>query len=239
MTIENLQAYYRQADEVDLREGLQAYKLYNKTMHAFAEHYGHPLDRVCAVFCALSPNNDYRGNLRSLASVLDGYNRGVPVEQVTISTYEHCRDRAWLYLDGQKDYVESVTGPKILSFYQNILDPEDPEPVTIDGHMVCCWYDKDVPMKDALFLLRGGEGYNAIASGCRKMAGDLGLVPNQLQAILWFTRKRIKNIRAELQYDLWSDPDDVWGTFWPPEKAPPFPTYQGPEPRSVERVMVC
>lgn len=214
MSTANLLALLKKADKIDTRDGLAAYSSYNKVINNFALAYGAKFERTLAAFCALSPQNDYYGNLRSLASVLHAVQHSIPVEEVTVSTYKHCRNRAYLYLQGKEDFLSHAKGLKIRAFYANILHPDDPYPVTIDGHMVCAWEGINVPMKAA--AVRPTQ-YREIAEGFREVAEQVGLLPNQLQAILWFTRKRLERIKFNPQLNLFGN--DI---LISPIHAPPF-----------------
>lgn len=201
-----LREWYERADETDRRDGAAAYWTYFNVISRFASHYGFRFSHTLAAFVALSPNSDYWGNLRSLAGVLAAARAGDPVETVTVSTYNHCRDRAYSYALGTVDFMSTVKGQKIRSFYQNIFDPQNPQPVTIDGHMYCAWLGVDRPMKEAIVPR---NQYEDVAADFRAVAGQCGLLPNQLQAIIWLTRKRINRIMFTAQYDLFRDHMDV------------------------------
>lgn len=219
MSIDNLRALYRAADLDDVREGRLAYQRYHETMAAFASYYGMPLNRVIAAFCALSPNSDYMGNLRSLASVLQGWKIGDRVDNVTVSTYKHCRNRAWAYVSGAAEFVTKDRGPKILAFYHNILAPEDDRFVTVDGHMVAAHAGQRMTMKEAHI---GRATYRAIAGDVRSLAFNLFMVPCELQATLWFARKRLANVKYDPQMDLFGAPGDKWRTLNSPEVIQPY-----------------
>lgn len=220
MTGRNLRAMYELADADDRREGLLAYGRYNEVLRGFAEHYGQPFDRTVAAFCALSPNNDYLGNLRSLASVLAGVSCGKPCDAITVSTYKHCRDRAYKYVTGDAVFETSVRGPKILSFYRNILDPTDRKYVTIDGHMKAAYVGERLTMKEA--IIRAHKEYDRIADATKRLARSEGLLPNQIQATIWFARKRTQRIKYNAQLSLFGNPEDKWGTFVDVSDAPPY-----------------
>lgn len=220
-SIDNLRSMLERADDIDWREGKRAYVGYRNVLVGLATRYSVPLERAVAAFVALSPNSDYLGNLRSLVSVLEGIQDGLAADAITISTYKHCRDRAYGYATGATDFWSTTKGPKIRSFYRNILDPEDPMPVTIDGHMVATWLGQVLTMKDAIIRPRQ---YETVADGVRALAREQGLVSNQLQAILWFTRKRTLKVRYSAQVDLfaWAD-EDIWKTNVNLDDIRPYP----------------
>lgn len=196
---QNLVWLYDQSDRFDRNEGKQAYFRYHLLMRQFAEHYGFSLDRTVAAFAALSPNSDYYGNLRSLASLLDGINRGAPVSQITVSTYKHCAHRAYRFATGQSDFLTVTKGLKTRAFYKNILEPWNEIDVTIDGHMVAAFKGEQMTMKEA--KMTSGL-YRKISFHVQMLARNHGLLPHQMQATLWFTRKRIYNIKHEDQLAL-------------------------------------
>lgn len=195
-------AMYGRANAYDKAEGLAAYARYHHVLRELSLSYGVSLERVAAVFASLSPNSDYIGNLRSTVSVLHGAVSGHTIERIQVATYRHCLERAWQYLHGTADFLETTKGPKIRAFYHNILDPTERDHVTVDGHMVAIWSNKNLKMKDALPYLRGG-GYERISKQVKAMALDHGIVPCQMQAILWHTRKRLLNIKHTDQQNLW------------------------------------
>jgi hypothetical protein len=222
MSRKHLEQWFARADKIDMREGMSAYLRYNQVMVGLSQRYGVELTRVTGAFCALSPNNDYAGNLRSTVSVLDGWFKGIPCDQITVSTYKHCRNRAYAYVAMGKDFLDEAKGLKIRNFYCNIIAPEDFRWVTIDGHVCAIWRGDDrLTMKEA--LIKGKREYNRIADTIKAMAFENFILPNQLQAVLWFTRKRVLNIKFNGQHEIFGDPTDVWRTYRDPYSIEPFP----------------
>lgn len=219
------------ANAHDRAEGLAAYARYHHVMSVLADRYSVPLDRVVAAFVSLSPNSDYIGNLRSTVSVLRGVAYGLDIEQVQVSTYRHCLARAWAYAHGQARFLDQTKGPKITAFYHNVLDPTDKCYVTVDGHMVAIWRNQDLTMREAI---PSAKEYRAIANQVKTMAEEHNMVPCDLQAVLWHTRKRLLNIKHTDQKNLW--PHDE------PNMLEPYPERAigrlGPEPvvQSVPRM---
>jgi len=205
----------------DHDEGLLAYSRYNWVMEAFADYYGYTLQEATEVFVALSPNSDYHGNLRSLASVLDGHSKTLKPEQITVSTYNACKNRAISYLNGVS-FLDTVKGPKISAFRHNILNPQSSDMVTVDGHMIHAWHGTKGTMKDAAAKMRGKKDYLEIADGLKLIAKSLQIAPCQLQAILWLARKRILGIKSDDQLELFRALDDTHRTICDPRDYPPY-----------------
>lgn len=206
-SIKNIARVYSLVDAVDRDEGMQSYARYNATLHRFAEHFGFGFVQVVAAFASLSPNNDYTNNVRSLVSLMAGIKKGLVLKQIKVSTYNHCRDRAYDILVGEKDFLAEVRGPKIRSFYMNIINPMDGRFVTIDGHMYSLWRGRRFRMKEVAL---GKFDYTRVARDFKLFARQQRLIPNQLQAMLWFTWKRIHNVKYDPQMSLLSI-GDQWG----------------------------
>lgn len=215
----NLEKLLDQADNIDRHEGMLAYPRYHQVMRKLATHYGFPFNQVVAAFVSLSPNNDYWGNLRSTVTLLHGISEGWPLAQINCSTYRHCLGRAYQYAMGHKDFEKETKGPKITNFYRNILDPDDTRWVTVDGHMVGAWRGVKQTMKE---LIPKRREYADIKHAVQLIAFDRYLPPSAVQAILWFARKRLLNIKYDAQLD-WLSQGDAWKTNREPAEIPPFP----------------
>ena len=202
-----------------------AYERYNIVMRRIAKEYDFPLDVVCAVFCSLSPNSDYFGNLRSTVSVLDGLRNGQADGDIIVSTYGHCKTRALAYARGTSSFVRETKGLKIFNFYHNILAPHSSRWVTIDGHMVAIWRDQpDATMKDS--IIHAGE-YKTIADAVKSFAFYHFMLPHQMQAILWFVRKRLQNVRYTAQLDMLAEFGDAWRTLRDVREIRPYSRQEG------------
>lgn len=218
----NLTKWYGLVTNQDRAEGVQAYMRYHSIMWSLSEEYDVHIERVCAAFVSLSPNSDYMSNLRSLVSVLDGMREGRDITEVQVATYRHCLERAWAYANGHRLFELETKGPKVMSFYHNILDPQDRAWVTVDGHMYALWLDKRLTMKEAAFSSK--KTYAEIRDTVIAMADLLGVVPCQLQATLWFARKRILGVKSKAnQSDLFRSPDDAHGSALKVSEIKPYP----------------
>lgn len=211
--IQNLASVFARADAEDRSTGLHIYCKYRDLMCEFSDRYHYPLERVVAAFVSLSPNNDYVGNLRSLLSLCEGIESHYSLERIKVSTYRACLQRAYNYLIGEKEFLQETCGYKIINFYHNVLRPHDNRFVTIDGHVSAIWRGGLIPMtmKDA--VIRSGSEYDQIACAVKQLAFSEFLLPNQYQAILWLTRKRLLGIKYDPQLSLFADVcrDKEWG----------------------------
>jgi hypothetical protein len=220
VTVTNLLALLDKADATDRLEGRLAYVRYREMMGRVAQHYGAPLDRTTAAFVAMSPNNDYLGNLRSLVSVLHWMGQGYCADRIAVSSYGHCKIRAMSYLRGEADFLETAKGKKIRAFYHNIMYPDRTEHVTVDGHMVCAWRAQNLTMKQA--IIRNNYEYDSIVHGVRAVADRLGMIPCEVQATIWFVRKRTARVLFDPQLDMFDQADDRWRTLIDLKRVQPY-----------------
>jgi len=211
MSVNNLAAMFSRVDKIDFDEGLLAYQRYHLVMQALADLYGFTLTQVVSAFVSLSPNSDYYGNLRSTVSVLQGINQSMGDDDIVVSTYNHCKHRALAYARGEKSFLQWTKGLKILNFYHNILDPLDDRHCTIDGHMSAIWQGRmNMTMKEA--LIKPAQ-YTLIKEAVTAFAYAHHVRPCEMQAMLWFTRKRVCNVVYDPQLNIFAQGSDVWNTL--------------------------
>lgn len=210
---------FEERDDTDHFEGQLAYTQYNKMMVTIATVYKQPLPKVVAAFCALSPNNDYIGNLRSLISLLEGWMVNKPIDEIIVSTYKHCLVRAADYL-GYVPFETPTRGLKILNFYRNILNPRGPYSVTIDGHIAAAYIgNKNLVMKD---IAVSKNQYHIISRALFELARQNQMLACDVQAIIWFTRKRTLDIKYSPKIGLFDDPNDKWRIYIPLTELPAY-----------------
>jgi len=216
----HLRAAWGRVTRHDIEMGMRAYPTYNATLRLFSDVYWTPFVQTVEAFAALSPNNDYHGNLRSLASVLYGFRIGVGPEAVTVSTYKSCAVRAFSYLTGEVSFLDTVRGRKITSFRHNLLYPDTSRLVTVDGHMLGVWAGKHLTMKQAVPYLRGGT-YDAIERAVQRLSKREGIPCAAVQATLWMQRKRERGVVFSEQTELFSG-FSRWDEVCHPKHYPPF-----------------
>ncbi len=220
--LKNIEKVLAHADEIDIREGKLAYQWHHNTLRNISHHYGSGFVQTCAAFSALSPNNDQMGNYRSLISTLEGIKKGIECKDITISTYNACRDRAYSYIIGDKDFLMETKGKKTIAFYHNIVKPECKQHITIDGHMFSIYNGQRMTMKEVAGLR---FSYDEVSSAFKKVASCHNLIPNQLQAILWFTWKRIHNVLYQPQISYLNK--DHWKIQMELSEIVPYPCKNG------------
>jgi hypothetical protein len=169
-------------------------------MYDIGYKYGYSCKVASAVFAALSPNNDYYGNVRDCARILDTVKQGKGVDSVKVSTYGNNKRKAYMLALGA-DPLKLLVADKTRSFYLNILNPSNKKPVTIDGHMINCWYGVKQPLSG---LRHESRQYSLIANDVRVFAKEMHMIPCEMQSILRYTWRRINGIKLDTQLELWN-----------------------------------
>jgi hypothetical protein len=149
---------------------------------------------VAAVLAALSPGTFWNRNKNETTALLEEW-RG----ERTPGTYPYTtypanvkKARGILRATGRDCYLDLVkprpaSGWKIGSFYRNIVDPTDPDPVTIDRHAIAvCLGHAPTDGEQQLT----GYRYRCLAAAYRKVATERGMVPSEVQAITWSAYRR-------------------------------------------------
>ena len=200
----NLVRWWNDSSPMDREYGLIAYRSYRDRIGSLTSRTSP--EKACAVFALLSPNSDFNGNVRSFQIVMAGFRRKprrLTVDELQgLRTYRTCAARAYRILQGEPPAkVFGPTAPKTWNFYHNLLDPRDVRFVTIDGHMYNLWRGERSSLNVAAARFKPAV-YEEIAGDFKELAKALGLVPNQLQATVWWAYKRINGIKFDYQIDL-------------------------------------
>lgn len=216
----NLERAWDNVTPDDVRIGAVAYTNYHMALRHFARFYGTGFVQTVEAFVILSPSNDLRGNLRSLASCLFylAMNRTSPAPVLT--TFRKFGDRALSYLDGSASFLDITTGKKIIAFRHNILYPTTSQMVTVDGHMAAICAGRDLTMKQGLFVVKE-HGYETLESLIRGLSRSIGMQPCDVQAILWYARRREIGMQGAVQDDMFLES----GRWDVPLSALDFPPY--------------
>jgi hypothetical protein len=145
-----------------------------------SEVYGVSLIQVSGIMSALSPNNTFASNCKSLERFLQY--KG----QCKVTTFNGQKRKAQAILDMTKPCEASIkailSGDKTMSFFENIYRPLTSEAVTVDLWQIR-WAKqlKLIPEHGTLTKKR----YRLIAQMVRQCASELKLRPHEFQAMTW------------------------------------------------------
>lgn len=201
--LRNILACYHRASDTDRREGLYWYETAHNDAQALAERYGITVFQAAGVIAALSPSNTWGGNLIDADILLGAWRAGKRLPSVGVYGMRNV-EKAGRILNGQgnglavlSQFNES-TGPKTWAFYQLIAEPLACELVCIDRHAKAVAVNR--ASDDSARSLVGRSEYRQLARHYTHVAGLVGLLPHQVQAICWVTWRRLQG--ALNQIDL-------------------------------------
>lgn len=206
MSAENLQRVWLTVSVEDVKTAQDTFPKYNRIVSAIADKHGYSVRIGAAVFAALSPNNDFWGNLRDTNRMLASAAACLPLESFTVSTYGHNKRKAWRVVQGERP-EELITARKTRSFFHNICDPACSQLATIDGHMYNMWRNQRTPLatrdpkKRAIKL--NDRLYTEIENGVKALACQHGMIPCAMQSALWLAWRRLHKIRTPPQLEMW------------------------------------
>lgn len=170
------------------------------------------LEAAVGVYAALSPNNDYVGNIRDAGKMLAAKSVGAPIESFTSSTYHANKRKAWAIAGGAHP-LEIIKAPKTRNFYLNTVNPFDPHPVTVDGHIFNAWRGKRLPLNSDKLRV-DNSNYDEVAGQIREIATERNTRANVIQGVIWYTWKRIHGILYTKQTDFWARDYHAAGLGW-------------------------
>ncbi len=203
----NMLRVWDRASAKDIVAAKASYPKYQALTTAIAAKYGFPARTGAAVFAALSPNNDYHGNLRDTDKLLAAAGAHQSLESFTVSTYGNNKRKAWDIAAGHEDPDHVIVAPKTRNFFHNILDPTDSRFVTIDGHMLNIYNGYRVPLQSrnprARIAKVDNKLYGVIAGAVMDLALEKGVLPCEAQGVLWITWRRIHGIHSPKQHEFW------------------------------------
>jgi hypothetical protein len=198
----NLEAVLDSAIAEDWNAATAAWYRYQRIVAGIAARYNYPMKTGAAVFSALSPNNDYHGNLRDTNTLLSTMYHGYDLTEFSVSTYMSNKVKAWRIAQGC-DPLTLIVAPKTRNFYLNVIDPQDPVPVTVDGHILNAWLGKRVSLTSAAHKMTR-KLYCVVADDIRLIGAERRIIPNIVQAAVWHCWKRTHKILWKEQTELWS-----------------------------------
>lgn len=191
MSEKNIVAMYNRASEWDVAEGMTWYEEAFRLCTILSRKYDRDVNVVAAVLAALSPRNKWAQNVKDTEVILAAAVEGLPVEDIRVGTTNLFRDRA--YEIARTGKIGLLKGPKVWSFWKDIVDNRGTDRVTVDvwAYRIAAGDLKAAPKLDY-------KAYNHIERQYQRAARKLGLLPLQLQAITWVTARRYAKVKGHL-----------------------------------------
>lgn len=171
MSISKIQHILAEARGEEIKEGMGWYREANRYCWSLSRKYGVPMPSVVGALAALSPRNKWERNKADVESLLLS-------PDAAVGTFGANKKRALQCLSTPSPRA-LLTGRKVRSFYDNILHYNAITVVTVDVWMGRIWD------------LEPTKGYDVVEEQVKHYAASMGILPHQLQAILWVVYRRL------------------------------------------------
>lgn len=185
-----LRSFYRLATNDELIAGRNWYRDMYKWIEAVAEARDLNTMQACGIFAALSPQMSVD---RNKALFLEYIKTG------KASHYGVLIDKCDEIQGAQTaDEIEAIlNGNKIASFFRNIWQWDEITRVTIDRHALATMFQTPrtvKPLDDGQYSMTSNQ-YAAFEQIHKDVADEIGILPQQLQAVLWDTYRRLRDLK--------------------------------------------
>jgi hypothetical protein len=180
-------------DKLQSLDGINWYNEASDFCRKVSNKYNIDLAKVTAIKSALSPGCNYETNKKDLIALIE-INKGIRRKGYKFSTYGQNVIKAQKIFEGillPENAFNVKTGAKTYNFFYNMLLPSSAEYVTIDRHA----------FRIATGLEYGQitpKQYREIAEHYTTSANKIGILPNQLQSVLWVNFRNENNIKPEI-----------------------------------------
>lgn len=172
-------------EQVKDKSGIDWYRQGHTWALSVADKYSLSLVTVCGVMSALSPATNWEQNKRDTVNLIArkrGYKCG---------TYGNNVSKAREILKHGIPLFNVKTGAKTYNFFHNLLEPDNSAFICVDRHA---------------YTIATGEPYTGlhfakyrkVADMYVKAAKKIGILPNELQAVLWVDYRTKENIKFNI-----------------------------------------
>ena len=188
--IGNIIAIHKQAQPPEFTAGLQWYHLAREHAERISQ-LGVTLEQAAYVIAALSPRTAWNHNLATAWSIVKHWKAGGDVDNYDKTG---CRalplniSKAFAILDGN---LSVLSGNKVTAFADNILYPSASKRVTVDSWATRIAWGL-VTVNDEIGRHPTPKEYREISAAYQAVAGFVGLLPLEVQAITWVVSHRLE-----------------------------------------------
>ena len=197
--VNSIMRFYNLASHLEAQEGMNWYKEANTYSKELSARFGHSLSQIAGIIAVFSPQSGWAENKRYAVSFLTNPKNRVKSLCQTLKVKNICKlqDEAKIY------NALSITGKafKTKAFFLNILNYDIVTNVTIDRHAIaaCIQNPSNVWALDESYGKLTKQQYEFFELAYVTAAGELGIMPQQLQAIVWTVYRRMRDLR---QYSM-------------------------------------
>lgn len=159
------------------------YHAAHNEINGLARYHGLTTEVSCGIVAALSPRMPWNVNIIEADRVIKGLGSRALGDSIV---------KARRIIGGESpDNV--LGGRKVRSFYRNLFDPRDDYHVTVDIWAARAWYG-DLNFNKGITP----KQYDIIAADYRALAAVYGIIPSEIQAVIWELARRLKSNKAAI-----------------------------------------
>jgi hypothetical protein len=207
--VKNLLRYYNLATAEELAVGKNWYKEANEFCQGLATEYGLEIWKVAGIVAALSPQNTWVQNKIDARNFISRGGRGFMGQRDrTIKSKKILKASS---ASEVHDLLSTKPGYalKTKAFYRNILLPEFCDSVCIDRHhLAACTMRPNkvraISNKEGVIT---GKQYRFLANATVVASRKAGLIPNQFQAVVWGTLRRLRGLEKPVAIEGYTPMD--------------------------------
>lgn len=179
--VENIARVCDSATPAQIRTGVAWYPMAKNITAGMRALYDISIEQAAGILAVHSIQTSWNLNVKY---AVECARTGVSPHGLTMA-----QDKSARILAGE-DILTALGGPKITQFYRNILDPSDPDPVTVDRHARDIAFGFPVPKNPGIPVKLRRE----IADANRIVAATYGMLPCEIQAITWVAWREAKGL---------------------------------------------
>ncbi len=196
----NLAACWGRADEWHRDQGLLWYQRANATACDYANKFDATVEQACGVIAALSPGRNWDMNLLDAETFMVEWKHGARGRNLPrVGSYGQRNLTKAARIMAGKPPLDVLGGLKVRAFYACMINPANAEDVCIDRHAKSAAYGKR--LGDRGSIVRKSE-YGQLAEQYRRLAGKVGVLPHQAQAVCWVVWRSLKGNLDQTGFDF-------------------------------------
>ena len=185
-----LRSFYKLSTEAEQMAGRNWYREMYNWIEATAQLSDLTTMQACGIFAALSPQMSVD---RNKALFLQYLKTG------TASHYGQLLDKCSAIVNSNSavEIHQILNGNKIASFFSNIWDYEVHGHITIDRHALASMLQTPAtvkPLNDGQYSMTRRQ-YAQFEKVYQDVADEIGILPHQLQAVIWDTYRRLRDLK--------------------------------------------
>lgn len=200
--VNNIITVFKEATHSDITNGMSWYQEAYKFIKYVSSTYNLSVDVVAGVTSALSPQCFWEKNMRYTIEAIEQFQLSGNVQNVGMYS-NNCRKAARILENNSAgDEFDTKYALKTKAFYQALRTVHNTNAVVIDSHAAAI----ALGMVHVTGTIKvSPSSYPIISAAYTQAAMRLSILPRDLQAICWVTRKRLLKTHSQTSIEFASE----------------------------------